>query len=179
MTGFMQGNALAKTGGIKEEQTAARTASPPPTGEEQPAERRNMLGDWVMHIYIGDRVFHDQVHLEVDGRGKTAGTLTVPGLFTAEVERFQMASDGFSFQITIDEGRGRVTIRYEGVLHASGLAFSGFATALAGKGGKPADERLVGGFTGQPAHLAPPEPKPAPAVKPSAGVGLQESGRKK
>lgn len=114
-----------------------------------------LLGHWVMHIYIGTKVFHDQIHLQRQADGELRGNLEVPGVFTTEIHDIRVDHDQFAFRITIDEGRGPYTIEYQGVMHESRLAFSGFASTHP-------DGRLVGGFTGQPAQLNPPPLNPDP-----------------
>jgi hypothetical protein len=101
-----------------------------------------------MHIYIGSRVFHDQIRLQQQPDGTIKGTLEVPGVFVTEIHDFHIKEGEFAFRITIDEGRGPYTIEYRGFFHKSLQAFSGFASLYP-------EDRLVGGFTGQPAQLKP------------------------
>jgi hypothetical protein len=107
-----------------------------------PPSRAALEGKWVMHLYLGDRLFDDQVELAAGPGGALRGTLTVPGRFTVPVEKLVQTGRHFAFQITADEGRGPFHVRYEGDLHDGGDTYVGFATVLD-------DGSLLGGFVGQ------------------------------
>src|SRR5437016_3980480 len=56
-------------------------------------------GDWVMHLYMGARLFDDQVHLERDNNGKLSGTLNVPNRFTVPLRNILVTEETISFNI--------------------------------------------------------------------------------
>ena len=102
-----------------------------------------LTGRWVMHLYLGDRLFEDQVTIERSAAGAFSGSLVVPGAFTATLENVAVDGGDFSFAITADEGHGPFHVVYRGTLHDSGDTFVGFATLPNEK------NALLGGFVGQ------------------------------
>ena len=108
----------------------------------QAAEPPALVGNWVMHLYIGERLFDDVVEVTAGKSGVLGGTLTVPDRFTAEIKNVVVYANTFQFEITADEGRGPFTVRFEGTMHADKNTYVGFATVL---GDEP---KLLGGFVG-------------------------------
>lgn len=129
---------------------AMMTTAPGATAYDFPvgAADRKLEGRWVMHLYIGDRLFHDEVELKRDSEGRLHGTLTVPGRFTAGIPRVISSGNSFVFEITADEGHGPFRVRYEGSFYfgKGDDTFTGFGTVL---GSKPEENELLGGFVGQ------------------------------
>lgn len=111
------------------------------SAQAAPADR--LHGDWIMNLYIGDQVFADEVTVRPGADGKSGGSLTVPGRFTAPLEDVVATGDDFSFAITADEGRGPFRVLYQGRFHGADDVFVGFAT-LPGQNGQ-----LLGGFVGR------------------------------
>jgi hypothetical protein len=107
------------------------------------AEPPALVGNWVMHLYIGEQLFDDLVEVTVGTEGDLGGTLVVPDRFTAEIRDVVFYANQFQFEITADEGRGPFKVRYEGTMHPDRNTFVGFATVL---GETPT---LLGGFVGQ------------------------------
>ncbi len=103
-----------------------------------------LAGNWVLHLYLGDHVFDDEVQVAPQADGALGGTLKVPGRFTAPLEnvRSDAAAPTLSFEITADEGHGPFRVRYEGSMHTGNDTFVGFATMLG-------DRSLLGGFVAQ------------------------------
>src|SRR5688500_4515744 len=95
----------------------------------KPATPR-FVGRWVLHLYIGDRVFDDDVVVAPGTDGRLGGGLTVPGRFTAPLAGVVADRERFRFEITADEGRGPFTVRYDGTFHPDTDAFVGFATLV-------------------------------------------------
>src|SRR5437773_1125421 len=74
----------------------------------------DVQGDWVMHVYLGDRLFEDQIHLERGPDGKLCGTLTVPHRFTVPLRNIEVNQKQISFNIEANEGNGAFHVKYEG-----------------------------------------------------------------
>jgi hypothetical protein len=109
----------------------------------------NLSGDWVMHIYVGHRLFEDQVHVVADAKGALGGTLTVPDRFTSPLELVTVTPDIARFEIVGHERGEAFRVRYEGRWDARGQVFVGLAT-LPEEG-----NALLGGFVAQrPAPVA-------------------------
>ena len=102
----------------------------------------SIVGHWVMHLYIGTRVFEDEVTVKVGPDGKLGGTLVVPDRFTVPLDKVELKGETFVLEITADEGQGPFRVRYEGTFHPTGDTFVGFATVLG-------ENSLLGGFVGQ------------------------------
>ena len=102
----------------------------------------SLEGAWVMHLFLGKRLFDDQVTVKKQADGTLGGTLVVPERFTAPIKNVTVSGTTFAFEITADEGQGPFSVRYEGTFHASGDTFIGFATVLG-------ENALLGGFVGQ------------------------------
>jgi hypothetical protein len=117
----------------------------------QPA---TLEGDWVLHIFIGDRQFDDQIHLKRDGQNKLVGTLTVPGLWSTPIDQAEIQGDRVILQIHAPEGKKPFPVRYEGRFFPGEAVFTGFATL-------PDSGELLGGFVAK---------RPAKAVKPTSGT---------
>lgn len=105
-------------------------------------ESFDFTGNWVMHFYIGTRVFDDQVSVTAQPNGSLGGSLTVPGRFTTAIENVKVKGRSFAFDITADEGQGPFSVHYEGHFHGTEETFIGFGTILGEGGG------LLGGFVG-------------------------------
>ena len=84
------------------------------SGDAKPAVKKTIeavdfTGNWVMHIYLGTRVFDDQVTVTAQPDGSLGGSLTVPGRFTTAIENVKVKGRSFAFDITADEiGRAHV-----------------------------------------------------------------------
>ena len=105
------------------------------------APSNDFLGDCVMHIYVGESLFEDRIHVEKDKSGAYTGTLIVPDRFQAPIEHVSVKSNHLIFEITGNEGHGPFRVRYDGTFHAPDT-FTGVGTLLdTGK--------LLGGFVGQ------------------------------
>ncbi len=96
-------------------------------------------GTWVMHLYLGDRLFDDVLQVQPSG----LGWITVPDRFTVAINHLTMTAETTSFDIVADEGKGApFHVKYEGRFYPGADTFSGFATVLD-------DNSLLGGFVGQ------------------------------
>jgi hypothetical protein len=102
----------------------------------------NIHRDWVMHIYVGGRLFEDQLSLEQTPGGEWKGSITVPNRFTAAVRNVSYTKDTLSFDIEGNEGKGPFHVKYVGNFYPGSDTFSGFATITD-------DGKLLGGFVGQ------------------------------
>jgi hypothetical protein len=98
--------------------------------------------DWVMHIYVGSRLFEDKLHLEQTPGGQWQGTISVPNLFTVPVRNVSYTKKTISFDIEANEGKGLFHVKYVGSFYPGTDTFSGFATVTD-------DNSLLGGFVGQ------------------------------
>lgn len=66
-------------------------------------------GEYILHTYLGDRVFADELKW-TSGHG---GTLTVPGKFTSQIENLELLPQfGVSFEILVPEGKEPYRVRY-------------------------------------------------------------------
>lgn len=92
-------------------------------------------GDWVMHLYVGQTHFADQLHLAADG----SGTLTVVGKWSAPLEQVRLVGDELSFEVLAPEGPKPFRVFYRGQIKDTTM--TGFATL--------ADGSLLGGYVAQ------------------------------
>jgi hypothetical protein len=67
-----------------------------------------LAGEYVLHTYLGEHVFADELHWT----SKQGGTLTVPGKFTAQLENVGLLPGGVSFEIMVPEGKVPYRVRY-------------------------------------------------------------------
>ncbi|MBS2033751.1 hypothetical protein JST97_02135 [bacterium] len=76
----------------------------------RPLQQVEPSGDYIVHTFLGDRVFADELHW-----GSTrAGSLTVPGKFTAQLEKVELQPDRLvSFEIVVPEGEKPYRVRYQ------------------------------------------------------------------
>ncbi|MDB5098609.1 MAG: hypothetical protein JWM80_3030 [Cyanobacteria bacterium RYN_339] len=109
----------------------------------------DLAGDWVMHIYVGNRLFEDRVHVERDAQGAYTGTVTVPDRFTSPLEKVTVTADVASFEIVGHERGEAFRVKYDGRWDAQGTIFVGIATLPEEKGD------LLGGFVAQRAPHKP------------------------
>ena len=100
------------------------------------------IENWVMHLYLGERLFDDRVHLERAPDGALSGTLTVPDRFTVPLRHIVRNAEVISFDIEADEGDGPFHVKYEGRMYPTGDTYVGFATVTD-------DNSLLGGFVAQ------------------------------
>lgn len=99
-------------------------------------------GKWVLHTYIGKKLFEDQLALERQPEGELEGHLSVPGGFTAPVENLKARDNlRFSFEIEPDEGNGTFRVFYQAEFDPKDEVFVGFARLENGD--------LIGGFVAQ------------------------------
>jgi hypothetical protein len=103
----------------------------------------DLSGDWTMHIYVGNRLFEDQVHVERDAGGDYRGTLTVPDRFTSPLEQVTVTSEVATFEIVGHERGEAFRVRYDGRWDAKHTIFVGIATLPEEQG------ELLGGFVAQ------------------------------
>jgi hypothetical protein len=132
---------------------AGLMACPGPV-QAAPAAPPSLEGDWVLHIFIGDRQFDDQIHLKRDGQNKLVGTLTVPGLWSTPIDHAELRGDTVILEIHAPEGKKPFPVRYEGRFFPGTSVFSGFATL-------PESGELLGGFVAK---------RPAKAGKSATGA---------
>lgn len=100
----------------------------------------DVLGDYVMHLYIGTRLFDDRVRIERAPNGALVGTFTVVGGFTAPLRNLRVTPQAISFDIVANEGGRILRVRFDGLFHRSGGGtFVGYGTMLD-------DQSLLGGF---------------------------------
>ncbi len=111
------------------------------TGAAKAPEPPALAGKWVMHVFLGSKLFDDVVEITQGANGELGGTLVVPDRFSATIEKVVVKGDRFSFEITADEGEGPFTVRYEGTFHPTKNTYVGFASFGTGE--------LLGGFVGQ------------------------------
>lgn len=73
-------------------------------------ERVVPQGDYVVHTYLGDHVFADELHFS----SPSSGTLSVPGKFTSTLEKVEsLAPHGVCFEILVPEGKTPYRVRYQ------------------------------------------------------------------
>lgn len=137
---------------------AAGLAGSPLSALAAPAPAPDLAGDWVLHIYVGNRLFDDTVHVERDARGAYAGTLTVPDRFTSPLEKVVVDQERARFEIVGHERGHAFRVIYDGRWDPKHQVFAGLATLL-DEGGA-----LLGGFVAQRAADAPPL-APTPPLK--------------
>ena len=106
----------------------------------RPATEPSLQGHWTLHLYIGERLFEDDVRVARLSDGSFGGTLTVPGLWTAPIDKVRVEGKDVRFEIETDEGRGPFRVEYRGQFDDKGDTFVGFASS----GGEP-----FGGFVAQ------------------------------
>ncbi len=92
------------------------------------------VGDWVMTIHIGDRVFEDHFTIQPAPGGTFQGRLKVIGLWEAPLEKIAIDGQALAFELIAPE-KERFRVRYAGSLDAAGRLFTGTAT-LPEEGGK-------------------------------------------
>lgn len=67
-------------------------------------------GDYVLHTYLGDHVFADELHWTT----AKSGTLSVPGKFSVPLEKVEtIPQRGLAFEIMVPEGRVPYRVRYQ------------------------------------------------------------------
>lgn len=103
----------------------------------------DLTGDWVMHLYIGDRLFDDRVHVVRDAKGQLGGELTVPERFTSPLEKIEVTRSVARFEIVGHERGKAFRVRYDGRWDAGGTIFVGIATL------PEENDELLGGFVAQ------------------------------
>lgn len=65
-------------------------------------------GRYVLHTYLGDHVFEDELNWTPEG-----GTLSVPGKFSSPLENRKPIPGGMSFEILVPEGSQPYRVRYQ------------------------------------------------------------------
>jgi hypothetical protein len=123
--------------------TALLAALASPAAATRPAPPPPLAGKWVMHIFVGDKLFDDQV--TIIANAGFSGTLVVPKRFTATLENITATDDHFAFEIQANEGHGVFRVRYEGsfIDAPANNTFIGTARVTSPEPG------LLGGFVGQ------------------------------
>lgn len=92
------------------------------------------VGDWVMTIHIGERVFEDRFTIQPAPGGTFQGRLEVIGLWKAPLEKIAIDGRSLTFELVAPE-KEPFRVRYAGTLDATGRTFTGTAT-LPDEGGE-------------------------------------------
>lgn len=79
------------------------------TSGSRPETPPQLQGDYILHTYLGDQVFADELRWSSDHSGR----LTVPGKFESPLENVKaIPGGGVSFEIMVPEGKIPYRVRY-------------------------------------------------------------------
>ncbi|MBX3166557.1 MAG: hypothetical protein KF760_04060 [Candidatus Eremiobacteraeota bacterium] len=104
LTFLGQGGGGVKVELQKQELTAFELA-PGPTPETSRVQAQT---HYVLHTYLGDQVFADELYWSTDH----TGSLVVPGKFQSVLENVKPIPGGTSFEIMVPEGKEPYRVRY-------------------------------------------------------------------
>ncbi len=107
-------------------------------GASQALGQHPLVGKWVLHIYVGGRLFDDKVTI-TQGPNGLGGRLIVPDRFEADLRTVRLDGDKVYIDIKAVERGQPIEVKYEGVLHPTGNTFVGYAHEMG-------SNELVGGF---------------------------------